>query len=412
MWLKLFIYKIKRGYHWFKTGLFQGVPAEITTAWPQRKLTIAAITGTDGKTTTSSLLHHLLIQSGIKAGLITTVAAKIGNQEVDTGLHVTNPQPKVLYTLLKKMLEAGCSHLVLEVTSHGAYQFRNWGIKPQIGGITNISHEHFDYHLNYLEYLKAKTIIFKRTPLVWANDEDQSFELLKKILGRKIKAFSASSHLPPAIKIAVEQRFPEKYNRLNAKLAILMALDLGAKKAKIPQAILNFPALPGRMQPIANKRKLNILVDFAHTPQAVENALAALKNQKKGKKGRIIAILGSAGQRDVSKRPIMGETAARLADLAIFTAEDPRHENVWSIINQLKSELGKYHHKVLSIADRGQAIYFAINQLAKPHDTIVIMGKGHEKSLCFGETEYQWSDQEAAKQALKNQLPVLGPVIN
>jgi len=409
---RLIIYKIKRVYHLFKTGVFGGLIAEIQSGWPQKKMVVAAITGTDGKTTTASLLHHLLTQSGIKTGLITTLAAKIGNKEIETGLHVTNPQPKILFKLIKEMLEAGCTHVVLEMTSHGAYQFRNWGIKPQIGGITNIAHDHFDYHQNYSEYLKAKASLFKKTPLVWTNAKDKSFLKLQQILGNKIKAFSQKTYLPAEINQAIHKRFEEKYNHLNAKLATLMALELGAQKNKIPQAINSFLPIVGRMQSIANQKKLNIIVDFAHTPQAVESTLNALRARRQKKESKIIAVLGSAGQRDVSKRPLMGKIASKLADLVIFTAEDPRTENVWSIIGQLKSNLGKNHHKVLSIADRGQAIYFAINQLATAGDSVIIMGKGHEKSLCFGQTEYQWSDQETVKLALENKAAQLTTVIN
>jgi len=409
---RLYLYKVKRVYHFFKTALGQAIPAMIQTNFPQRKLVIIAITGTDGKTTTSSLIHYILTQAGIKTGLISTLGAKIGNDEIETGLHVTNPTPKLLFQIIKKMVDQDCTHLVIEMTSHGAYQFRNFGLTPQIGAITNVSHEHFDYHLNFRQYVLAKASLFHHTPKVWINQEDQSFTLLKKVLKQHLVAYSPSSYLPLVIKQSVRARFDQAYNQLNAKLASLIAIELKIDPKIIAQAIKKFPQLSGRMQQISNSRKIRVIVDFAHTPKAVEAALLSLKTQRSNAKGRLITVLGSAGQRDVTKRPKMGKLAAEHADLVIFTAEDPRVENVWSIITQLKSDLGKNHHKVLSIADRGAAIYFAINHLAKAGDTVVILGKGHEKSLCFGQDEHSWSDTEAAELALKHQKPVLGPIIS
>lgn len=409
---RFFLYRLKRVYHFVKTALVQAVPAIIQANFPQKNLFIIAITGTDGKTTTSTLVHHILTQAGVKAGLITTLGAKIGDKQIETGLHVTNPNPQLLYQILKKMVDQECTHLVIEMTSHGAYQFRNFGLTPQVGAITNISHEHFDYHLNYREYVLAKASLFRHTPKVWINQDDTSFPMLKKLLKQKTVMFSSKSPLPKNIHQAILTRFTQQYNQLNGILSALIALELKVEPKIIAQAIKQFSQLTGRMQSIPNQRKINLIVDFAHTPKAVEATLASLKTTRTRKNAKIIAVLGAAGQRDVSKRPIMGSIAATYADLVIFTAEDPRIENVWTIIGQLKSQLGKNHHKVVSIADRGNAIFYAINHLAKAGDTVIIMGKGHEKSLCYGEKEYSWSDVSAAEQALNKQMPVLGPLIS
>ena len=167
--LSLLMYYLKRPYHFFKTGLMRGLPAQVKNHFPQRRLKIILISGTDGKTTTCTLLHDILNAGSIKAGLITTVSAKIGSKIIDTGLHVTAPEPQDLYTVLRQMVDAGCTHVVMEMTSHGAYQFRNWGITAWLGGITNITHEHFDYHINYQEYAKAKLQQFRGAQKVFAS---------------------------------------------------------------------------------------------------------------------------------------------------------------------------------------------------------------------------------------------------
>ena len=408
---RIIIYKLKRIYHFFKTGLFQAVPAMIKYKFPQRNLLIVGVSGTDGKTTTSTLIHHILDYCQIKTGLITTLGAKIGNKTIDTGLHVTNPTPNLTYQLLKLMKEQGCSHVVLEMTSHGAYQFRNFGIRPSVGAITNINHEHYDYHQNLEEYIKAKAGLFRFTPLVYTDQQNEFLPYLKKFLGQKLKIFSQKNRINRDIDDAITARFVEKYNQFNARLACVICLHLELKPTQIAQAIASFPNVPCRMQIVPNDRGFVTMIDFAHTPQAIAAALKSLRLQLKNKNSRLIAVLGSAGQRDTTKRPLMGEMATTYADLVIFTAEDPRKENVWTIINQLKSYLGKNHSKVISIADRGAAIYYAVNHLARKGDLVVLLGKGHEQSMCFGKHEYQWSDLQALTIALNQQLPTLGQQI-
>ncbi len=390
------IYFAKRPYHLLKTGLINGLRAEITNNFPAKKLHITVITGTDGKTTSSTLLYHVLKEAGIKVGLLSTVAAYIGEEEIDTGFHVTSPQPSDLHQFMRRMVDRGLTHIVMEVTSHGSYQYRAWGIKPQLAGLTNIAHEHLDYHVTYKNYLAAKTEILKKAPAVVLNEDDASYLKVRKKLGfdHTIATYSAEMPLPPIVKKAIAAQFPEAYNKLNARLVYVLAKQIGVKDSDFAKAIDSFPGIPGRMEKIPTKKRLNLIVDFAHTPQALEAALTTLqKNNQNG--GKIIAVFGCAGLRDQTKRPKMGKIAAQLADYAVFTAEDPRTEDVWSIIRQMKEQLETGHDKIHSIADRHEAIEFAINTLAKPGDTVVVLGKGHEQSMCFGTTEYPWSDKEA-----------------
>lgn len=400
------LYRLKRPYHLVKTGLLKGLPAEIRYNHPAKDLYISVITGTDGKTTSSTLLYHVLKTAKFEVGLLSTVAAFMGNEQIDTGFHVTSPQPDDVHRFMRKLVDAGYTHLVLEITSHGSYQYRNWGINQQISGLTNVSPEHLDYHVNYENYIQAKADILKKSPIVILNETDASYLKIRKFLGSNhtVIPYSSETKLPTKIALAIKNRFNEQYNQMNAKLVYVMATTMGVSDDDFISALQSFPGIPGRMEKIKNKRKLNIFVDFAHTPQGLEASLTALRDLRKQEKskGKIIAVFGCAGLRDPSKRPKMGEIGTRLADLAIFTAEDPRTENIWSIIRQMKEQLTEDHQKIISVADRRDAIDMALNKLAEPGDYIGIFGKGHEKSMCYGKTEYAWSDQQVVRELLEN----------
>ena len=394
------IYKLKRPYHLLKTGLAKGLKARLQYNFPDKKLKIIAITGTDGKTTSSTLLYHVLKASGKKVGLISTVGAYIGEQKIETGFHVTSPGPDQLFAFMKRMLTEGIEYLVLEFTSQGAYQSRLFGIKPLIAGVTNIDQDHFDYHLNYQNYLAAKAIVLKKAKTVVLNEDDQSYYRLRRLFPSsqyKVLEYSQEIKLAAKVEKAIKERFLEAFNQNNARLVSTIALELGLEPGAIAQAINQFEGVEGRMQIIPNQKGLKIVVDFAHTPQGLRSALTALRKNQ----GKLIAVYGCAGLRDAAKRPIMGEIGVELADLLVFTAEDPRTEDIWSIIRQMKESLQTGHNKIASVPDRQEAINFAIQKLAKKGDTVAIFGKGPEKSMCYGTTEIPWSDEEAVLKALK-----------
>lgn len=404
--MRQLIYRFKRPYHFIKTGLFKGTVAQIRYRFPAKKIKVIAVTGTDGKTTTSSLIYHILNSSDIKTGLISTVAAKIGKKEIETGLHVTAPEPLQLNRFLSEMVAEDCEYAVLEMTSHGAYQFRDWGIKPIVAGLTNISHEHLDYHPDYNYYVDAKCLLLNKAPIVVINSDDQSFYRVKQRLDLKkqdVDSFSKEEKLPKIIDKAIKKRFAEPYNYANARLAVKIVQKLEVENKKIAAAIKTFPGVEGRMQEVNLGQKFRVVVDFAHTPNAIDMALSALKKQlnKQNSDGKLIALFGSAGKRDSSKRPIMGQAAAKNADIVIITADDPRTEDIWSIIHQIKSGVKDKRQKLVSITDRHKAIKFALTQLAKPGDIVALLGKGAEKSLAIGKKELPWSDRAAAEQIIK-----------
>ncbi len=407
-----FLYQVKKPYHFFKTALFKALPAQFKYKFPQKKLKIIAITGTDGKTTTTTLLYHLLKTAGYQTALISTIAACIGNEEIETGFHVTSPPPDNLYRLMRQMVNQKIEYLILEYTSQGAYQYRLFGIRPLIAGVTNINRDHFDYHLNYENYLNAKASVMKKSKIVVLNEDDQSFYRLKRLLPSSkhlVLTYSKKDPLSQSLEQALLARFPEEFNQMNARLAISIAQKIGVDETQLIASLKNFPGVSGRMEFLDLKKlsghhqPFQVVVDFAHTPQGLRESLTALRQKMKTDQlsGRLIAIYGCAGLRDREKRPMMGKIGAELADLVIFTAEDPRTENVWNIIRHMKEALENNHHKVISIADRQEAINFALQKIAKKGDLIALLGKGPEKSMCYGTFEKPWSEVKAVKKALK-----------
>jgi UDP-N-acetylmuramoyl-L-alanyl-D-glutamate--2,6-diaminopimelate ligase len=252
--------------------------------------------------------------------------------------------------------------------------------------------------------------VLKKAQTVVLNEDDQSYYRLKRVFPSsqyKVLEYSQEIKLATKVEKAIKERFLEAFNQNNARLVSTIALELGLNPEEIAQAISKFKGVEGRMQIIPNQKGLRIVVDFAHTPQGLRSALTALRlmmkkdAKDKKKQGKLIAVYGCAGLRDAAKRPMMGEIGVELADLLVFTAEDPRTEHLWSIIRQMKESLQTGHNKIASIPDRQEAINFAIRKLAEKGDTIAIFGKGPEKSMCYGTTEIPWSDEEAVLKALK-----------
>ena len=398
------IYRLKRPYHFFKTGLGNGLPAQIFTGFPEKKLKIIAITGTDGKTTTSTLVYQFLRTAGFRVALISTVAAYIGDEKIDTGFHVTSPSPSQLYHFMKKMVKEKIEYLVLEVTSQGAYQYRTWGLKPLIAGLTNVDFEHLDYHLNRENYLQAKMLILNSAKTVVVNEDQDIFSTVKRALTRGIKVltFGKNTRFSANLEKTLRATFSEDYNRLNAYLALTIAKQLKVSDKFLIRALQQFQLPEGRMEIVPTTLPCTMIVDFAHTPQALQGALSNIRRNYVKKNNKLIGIVGCAGLRDSLKRPRMGKIIASLADIAIFTAEDPRTENVWSIINQMKSDLGDNYQKVISIPNREAALRFALEHYAQNDNVIAIFGKGHEQSMCYdGVTETPWNDIAGAKKIIK-----------
>ena len=402
---------------------------------PARALTVIAVTGTDGKTTTCNLIHHILLTAGLKAGMISTVNAIIGDEVLDTGFHVTTPEAPDIQGYLARMVAAGLTHVVLETTSHGLAQERVTGCEPDIAVVTNITHEHLDFHGSYDAYRTAKAGLFKMlmqthekafgNPRVSIlNKDDASFPFLEQIpslrrityglnpvvdlLGGDIRYdpdgidFTA---ITKQMQMDVHCRLVGAYNVSNCLAAICAThLALGMPVSSVIQGIASLEGIPGRMERIDLGQEFTAIVDFAHTPNALQAALSALRPMTKG---RLIAVFGSAGLRDRQKRRMMAETSARLADVTFLTAEDPRTESLEEILAEMAagaiSQGGVEGKTFFRVPDRGEAIHQAVH-MAQKGDIVVACGKGHEQSMCFGGKEYDWDDRVAMQAALATLL--------
>jgi len=408
--------------------------------FPARKLTVIGVTGTDGKTTTSNLIHKILVGAGIRAGMISTVNAVIGDEVLDTGFHVTTPDAHDVQHYLARMVEAGLTHVVLETTSHGWAQHRVDACEFDVGVVTNITHEHFDEHGSYENYRAAKARLFsslertKEKPsgnprLAVINRDDRSFEFLDGFIKTKklnyglgdsadVRAedvqYSSSGIEFTAVsrdfRVRVKSDLVGAYNVSNCLAALTAAVyGLGVDPATAARGIASLDGIPGRMERIDLGQNFIAIVDFAHTPNALKVTLEA---GRKMTQGRVISVFGSAGLRDKEKRRMMAETSVELADLSILTAEDPRTESLDGILEEMaagaRSKGGREGETFWRVADRGEAIKFAI-RLAREEDIVLSCGKGHEQSMCFGKTEYLWDDRTAMRAALSEFLGIEGP---
>ena len=430
---------------------------------PSRSMALVGITGTDGKTTTANVLFNVLKAASRRAGLISTVQAVIGDQIYNTGLHTTTPDAPDIQRYLAQMRDAGTEIAVLETTSHGLAQHRVTGCVFDVAVITNITHEHLDFHGTYEAYREAKALLFRsisRTrpdaadkAFAWPqrntglsrlpktavlNRDDSSYEFLARIPVERMITYGVGptehggtgKHGPPdAVHLyagnidhtpagaAFDIRLTGTdwplcrlvtplvgaFNISNVLAATGAALALGIGPAAIEAGVRATASIPGRMERIDAGQRFTAIVDFAHTPNALARALEAVRPMA-ADGGRLIVVFGSAGLRDREKRLLMGEVAARLADVTIVTAEDPRTEDLAAIMAETTTALaaaGRAEETdFFRIADRQRAILHAV-RLARPGDVVIVCGKGHEQSMCFGAIEYPWRDQEALRWALE-----------
>lgn len=385
---------------------------------PSVGLEIIGVTGTDGKTTTTSLIYHILKTARKKVAMISTVEARIGKKSLDTGFHVTTPDPFLLQRLLRRIRSQKMRYVVLEVTSHGLDQFRFYPIRPKIAVLTNITHEHLDYHGTYEKYRAAKLSLFKNAEHAVINKDQPDWNEINAALPKVLfstYALQTNAQLKPEdiVEHADETTFrlgrmtyriplTGRYNVANALAAISTALLLDIHPTDIKRALATFPGIKGRLEKIENQRGIHAYVDFAHTPNALKEVLTNLKNRKaKGEK--LIVVFGAAGLRDNTKRPLMGQYASELADQIVITSEDPRTEDPNDIAADIIQGIPEpLRRKVKIELNRKLAIDRAINEYAKPGDWVVACGKGHEQSMNLdGWEEVPWSDQATMIEALK-----------
>jgi len=377
--------KIKNIYH-----LLQAILANIWYGFPSHKLKVIGVTGTDGKTTTTHLIAHILKTAGKKVSFVSSVYASIGGKESDIGFHVTTPSSFSLQKLLKLSADNRDKYFVLETTSHAIDQNRIWGINYEVGVITNITHEHLDYHKTYEEYIKTKLKLLKIAKVGIVNKDDDSYRYIKDQKFNIKDAYQKS-------KIVDKVPNLTDYNQYNFSAAYSVCKYLGLTDKQILEAMKTFQLPKGRLD-LAYDKDFKVIIDFAHTPNGFLQLLPAIRKLYLKKGGRLIHVFGSAGLRDLTKRPLMGEASAKFSDAIFITEEDYRTEDFKKICEQIASGIKNKNYQI--IPNRLEAINQAI-KIAKVDDIVVLTGKGHEKSLCRGKTEEPWDEYEAVEKALK-----------
>ncbi len=376
------------------------------------------ITGTNGKTTFTYLMESILDRCGRRPAVIGTINYRLGNM-VREATHTT-PDLKVLMPVFKEFRERGCDTIVMEVSSHALAQRRLEGIKFDAACFSNLTPEHLDYHTDMEDYYRAKKLLFtdylKETGVAVINSDDSYGRRLLNELDMKNKygfSFRGDSDFNCRImgndedqmvleicvgdkKDVVKTHLKGGFNAYNVASAYITALLSGYDREKVKEGILSVTSVPGRLEEIKNELDIRVFVDYAHTPDALSNILKTVKELTTE---RLIVVFGCGGDRDKTKRAVMGKIACDYADVVVVTSDNPRTENPLAIIEDIKKGVD-FSKEVIIEPDREKAIFSAIF-LAKPKDTVVIAGKGHEDYQIIGKDKIHFSDQEMAKKALE-----------
>lgn len=404
--------------------LIEAVAANVYYGFPGRKMKIIGVTGTNGKTTTSFMIQAMLTEAGIKTGLMTTVAYGVDNKIIPQIAHMTTASAPLLQKRLKEFKQQGVEWVVLETTSHALAQNRTWGIPYQIAVITNLTHEHLDYHGTFERYLEAKRKLFRiaarnglKFGIVNADDpnakkfidsvpESISYGLKTgQLIAKKVALTPNGSTFLAEIAgdhYDIRCNIPGEFNVYNSLATVAVGRKLGLTKVQIEDGIKALEGVEGRMAVIDEGQSFTVIVDFAHTPDSFERLL---RDVRQATKGKLIVLFGSAGRRDEAKRAIQGEIAGMYADSVILTEEDDRDIDGHMILDQIAAgaeKSGKVKEKDLFlILDRTEAIQAAIATAQYKDDTVVLLGKGHEKTIERADGEHPWDEVATVKEALK-----------
>ncbi len=404
--------------------LVEAVFYNIINGFPARGMKVIGVTGTNGKTTTSFMIQKMLTESGVKSGLMSTVGYGVGDDIQPQIHHMTNVSVPELMQRLKWMKSQNVEWLVLETTSHALAQNRVWGVPYSIAVLTNLTHEHLDYHRTIERYRDAKRKLFKlanrykkglRLGIINAEDKSASYfagDIKNTILygvkqgdmqASKVKLDPSGSTYTASFEgesYEIKCHIPGSFNVYNSLAVVAVGKAVGLSKQQIEKGIGALKEVEGRMTIIDEGQNFDVIVDFAHTPDSFEKLFKDLKPVVKGK---LIVMFGSAGRRDEAKRAVQGELAGKYADEVVITEEDDRDINGNQIIDQIAAgaiKTGKTLDKDLfKILNRTKAINFAI-QRASQGDTVLLLGKGHEKTIERADGEHPWDEIGSAKKAL------------
>ncbi|MBR5647666.1 UDP-N-acetylmuramoyl-L-alanyl-D-glutamate--2,6-diaminopimelate ligase [Candidatus Saccharibacteria bacterium] len=390
----------------------QSVFATIKFRRPAKKLHVIGVTGTNGKTTTCFMIWNMLNKAGLKTGLLTTVAWGVDKLKPELG-HMTTVDAVTLNKRIAKIKDQGVEYLVLEVTSHALAEYRTFGIPVEVAVFTNLTHDHLDYHKTFVKYRDAKGKLFKKAKFSILNADDPATPTYKK-LAKKFTTYGIKKgdNRAKDIELSVngvkyssgdlniETKIPGEFNVYNSLAAALVGEKLGLTNEQIHDGIYSLESVEGRMNIIDEGQPFTVIVDYAHAPDALEKVFDSVK----GHKGRIISVHGGAGRRDPSTRPIRGAILAKNSDLVIITEDDSRDEDPEKIANgfiegaeKAGKKLGKDLIKELN---REKAIKLAIES-AKPGDLVLILGKGHEKTILRADGPHDFEDIKVAKRYIR-----------
>lgn len=404
--------------------LIEAVIANIWYGFPSRGMHVIGVTGTNGKTTTTFLIHKMLHNAMFKVGMLSTVAYGAGNDINPQIEHITTAQAGKLQKRLRDFKRAGVEWVVLESSSHSLAQYRTWGVPYEIAVITNVTNDHLDYHGTFDNYLEAKRRLFTLASkngrkLGVVNADDPNADKFANSTPRFVSYGIHGGELQAKnIELAVDHstyqvdggeeiyniriNIPGDFNVSNSLAAVAVGRELGLTKGQIERGIAALDGVEGRMTVVNEGQKFTVIVDFASTSDAFDRFFRSVRSVAKGK---MIAVFGSAGRRDEVKRAVQGEIAGQFADMVVLTEEDDRDVDGNQILNQI-AEGSKRSGKIVDkdlflILNREKAIKFALES-AKPGDTVVLLGKGHEKTIERADGVHPWNEIEITRMMLQS----------
>ena len=384
---------------------------------PSEYINMVGITGTNGKTTTTTLLHSLFMGMNAKSGLISTVVNKIGKEEIPA-THTT-PNPIELNSLLRRMVDEGCEYCFMEVSSHAIVQHRVYGINFNIGIFSNISHDHLDYHKTFKEYIKAKQGLFdalSSQAIALTNIDDKNGMVMVLNTKAKVKTFALKSMADYKVKIIenaisalvlntnsheVWTKLVGDFNAYNILTVYAVAMEFELDEMETLRVLSELAPVEGRFEQFVSSSNIIGIVDYAHTPDALENVLETI-GKIRTRNEQVITIVGCGGDRDAAKRPVMADIASKLSDKVILTSDNPRSEDPDQIIREMQAGVPvERSSKVLSITNREEAIKVACS-LAQTNDYILVAGKGHETYQEIAGVKYDFDDLNILITTLKS----------
>lgn len=395
------------------TSAAMGHIAAAFYGYPSRQLRLIGITGTNGKTTTATLLYEMFRRLGYKVGLISTVTYCIDSEQRES-THTT-PDSIRLNEMMAEMVTAGCEYCFMEVSSHSLVQHRTEGLYFSGAVFSNITHDHLDYHHTFAEYIWAKKMLFDALPpeaFALTNADDKNGKVMVQNTRARVETYALQAFADFRCRIVemlfdgmllnldgseVWVKFLGRFNAYNLTAVYATALSLGAERDEVLRILSDLHPVRGRFETIRSEKGITAIVDYAHTPDALQNVLRTIDEiRKRGE--HIYVVVGCGGNRDRTKRPEMAKIAVDHSDMAIFTSDNPRMEDPDAIIEEMKTGL-KASDRYLAITDRHEAIRAAV-ALARPGDIILIAGKGHETYQDVGGKKHHFDDREEITQAL------------